>query len=525
MDSTKPWEGYMNVYDYDGFGQGGYLWGSGWGLAALQGSIDANQVTLQPCVNVWNVNDPYWVNTNTTPFTGAKWMEANFFVNVVSGFGGQEVTFTGEVLTNTLVSPYTAVAVVKEFRSGYAFVGMSTEPLVEGSPFTVTRMIGEGNIAQYGFILTGPDADPLTVASLGLVAIKVNNTDPSITSAPENRRIQVGESASFTVAAVGSSTLHYAWKRYGTNLVNGGNISGATSATLTIANAQLDDATTYTVTVSNNSGSLDASAMLLVKTPAEYVNFLENPGFETGSDSPWWFRFPASTTGSLRTTNDNYAFTPDYPVSVLAGDYVSYTEPGGEWSGIFQDVAAVPGQIFRGEAWFLTPTLEAISGGATAFLEVQFRGGGTVLQQYQSALVDENSPKDVWFKLAATNGVPAGYAVLSSTNAEYLVAPAGTTLVRYQVTMHSLGGAGSIYYDNLSLMLKTPVNLAASASGGNIVLSWASQAATSYDIVYKTDLSETTWTWLETVAGTGSTLTKLYSTAGGGKRFYAVLTK
>ena len=530
VDSTKPWGGFMNVYNNSGGAQGGYLWGGAWGAADLRASVNTNdpsRVILEPNVNVWNTNDTYWVDTNTIPFTGLKWMEANFYVDVGAAFAGQDVTFTGDTLTNTLVSPYNAIAVIKEFTgSSYGWVGMNTEPLVPGSTFTVTRTIAPGHFAQYGFILTGPDADPATLASLGFAAIKINNTDPSITVPPSNRRIQVGDSASFTVEAVGSSTLQYQWKRYTTNLANGGNITGATNKTLTVSNAQLDDGTTYTVTVSDNNGGLDASATLVVKTPAEFVNFLENPGFETGMDSPWWNRFPGAATGGLRTTNDNYNYTPGYPVSVYAGDYVSYTQPGGEWSGIYQDVAAVPGQIFRAEAWFLTPAMESIYGDNQTFIEVQFRAGGTVLQQYESAVIDTNTAPDVWFKLAATNGMPAGFAALSATNAQYLVAPPGTTTtVRYQISMHSLnGGAGSVYYDNMSLMLKIPVTLGASTGGGNINLSWLSQPSTSYDVVYKNNVNDTTWTWLETVAGTGGVVTKSYSAAGS-RRFYSVLTK
>jgi len=107
----------------------------------------------------------------------------------------------------------------------------------------------------------------------------------------------VGDTASFTVVASGGSPLSYQWSRGGTNLTDAGNISGATNATLIISNAQLSDATNYTVTVTDAAGSLDATATLVVKTPAAYVNLLENPGFEddpSGQSIVPWSRFPSS---------------------------------------------------------------------------------------------------------------------------------------------------------------------------------------------------------------------------------------
>jgi hypothetical protein len=82
---------------------------------------------------------------------------------------------------------------------------------------------------------------------------------------------------------------------------------------------------------------------------------------------------------------------------------------------------------------------------------------------------------------------------------------------------------GSLYYDNARLMLKLPVTLKVSQSGGNTLVSWETLGATSYQVQYKNSLSDVTWTNLEVVAGTGSTVTRSYSSAGTG-RLYRVLT-
>jgi len=64
---------------------------------------------------------------------------------------------------------------------------------------------------------------------------------PLIITPPANQTVCAGSSASFTVTAAGLG-LTYQWRKGAVNLVNGGNISGANSATLTISPAGLADA-------------------------------------------------------------------------------------------------------------------------------------------------------------------------------------------------------------------------------------------------------------------------------------------
>ena len=87
-------------------------------------------------------------------------------------------------------------------------------------------------------------------------AVLVVNTAPTITGQPANQTVTEGGSAAFSVTANGSGTLAYQWRRGTTNLANGGNISGATTASLTINPVSLADAATnYNCVVSNACGS------------------------------------------------------------------------------------------------------------------------------------------------------------------------------------------------------------------------------------------------------------------------------
>ncbi len=170
VDPSYSWTGWMNVYDNVNGAPGSWLWGSSWGTYDLQAYWMGSTLVLAPNTNTYNPNDSYWVNPDGS---GAKWMEANFYVDLGAAGGGQTITFSGYTIQNTLVSPYSSVAFVKEFTPGYGWVGMTTAPLVSGSPFSVSRAIGAGNLAQFGFMTTGPNANPNTAPELGTVVILV----------------------------------------------------------------------------------------------------------------------------------------------------------------------------------------------------------------------------------------------------------------------------------------------------------------------------------------------------------------
>ena len=84
-----------------------------------------------------------------------------------------------------------------------------------------------------------------------------------ITGQPADQSAYLGGTALFTVATFGSSPVFYQWQRDGTNLTDGGNISGSTTATLTITNVTVDDAAVYSVVVSNAVNSVTSDYAVL----------------------------------------------------------------------------------------------------------------------------------------------------------------------------------------------------------------------------------------------------------------------
>jgi hypothetical protein len=74
---------------------------------------------------------------------------------------------------------------------------------------------------------------------------------PVITQQPTSQSVLSYSSASFTVSATGTGPLSYQWQFNGTNLVDGGNVSGSTTTNLNLSSVSLGNAGNYDVVVSN----------------------------------------------------------------------------------------------------------------------------------------------------------------------------------------------------------------------------------------------------------------------------------
>jgi hypothetical protein len=101
---------------------------------------------------------------------------------------------------------------------------------------------------------------------------------PVVNNHPDPLSITTGQSAQFQVgAAPNPATITYQWLRNGTAIPNGptphgSTVSGATTATLTISNAQPGDAGHYTCRLSTSCGTATSSSGTLVVTAACYAN-------------------------------------------------------------------------------------------------------------------------------------------------------------------------------------------------------------------------------------------------------------
>ncbi len=109
---------------------------------------------------------------------------------------------------------------------------------------------------------------------------------PSISAPPLSQSVIAGSNALFAVSATGTTPLNYQWRTNGINLVDGGNVSGANSAILTITAAQPNNAATYSVVITNVAGSITSStpAVLTVNVPPSVTTLPQSQTIIAGSN-------------------------------------------------------------------------------------------------------------------------------------------------------------------------------------------------------------------------------------------------
>ncbi len=83
---------------------------------------------------------------------------------------------------------------------------------------------------------------------------------PITVTSPSALVLCAGASAVFTATATGQPTLTYQWRKGGSNLTNGGSISGATTPTLTINPTATGDTGNYDIVVTDGFGQTITSA-------------------------------------------------------------------------------------------------------------------------------------------------------------------------------------------------------------------------------------------------------------------------
>jgi hypothetical protein len=95
-----------------------------------------------------------------------------------------------------------------------------------------------------------------------------SNAALTVVLSPMSQTNYASSTATFTATAFSHESLNYQWQKNGTNLVEGGRLSGTTNSTLTIASVSDADAANYSAVVSDAYSSVTTSnAALTVIDP------------------------------------------------------------------------------------------------------------------------------------------------------------------------------------------------------------------------------------------------------------------
>ena len=163
--------GYMNVFNLPGDG-GAFQFGSPWGAVDLTATYAGSVLTLGP--NSIGDPDPYWYIGGGAPGNpGNKTMEANMYAEPAGSLPGQIVTFTGNVLSNTLTAAHVTVAFVKDYAPDFSSFNVAAVVLPASGSFTVAlaTVNDPARHVQWGFQMTGPCVWSTDLAPFGSVTI------------------------------------------------------------------------------------------------------------------------------------------------------------------------------------------------------------------------------------------------------------------------------------------------------------------------------------------------------------------
>lgn len=132
-------------------------------------------------------------------------------------------------------------------------------PAISGTRTDTLRLsnVSTADAGSYDLVVTNSAGSATSTPAILAVV-----SSPSISTQPSDQTVIVGGNATFSVVAAGSPPISYRWHK------NGVAIAGQTLPALLIASTQTADAGNYSVTVSNNSGSVTSNTARLFVNPA-----------------------------------------------------------------------------------------------------------------------------------------------------------------------------------------------------------------------------------------------------------------
>ncbi|MDX2187602.1 MAG: immunoglobulin domain-containing protein [Opitutaceae bacterium] len=166
-------------------------------------------------------------------------------MNAASATVGQKVTFS---VSASGTAPFT----YQWYKDGVALSGATAS----------THVIASVSSAHAGgYTVTVSNSAGSATSAVSTLAISAPASPPSITTQPSAVTVTEGGAASFTVSASGGTPLSYQWRKDGVA------ITGATSASYSIPATAATHSGSYSVVVTNSSGSVTSNAASLTVNP------------------------------------------------------------------------------------------------------------------------------------------------------------------------------------------------------------------------------------------------------------------
>jgi len=264
------------------------------------------------------------------------------------------------------------------------------------------------------------DVDVFNGTGAGLGALVIGGlAAPYLSSQPVNHLVSdTGGSVSFSATAGGNLPLNYQWT------LNGTNIPGATTNTLTLTNVHTNDAGNYALIVTNVSGSVTSSVVSLTVYPPQVTVFSDN--FDANTATNWIVNRSSSDTAVAFNFNYSTLGIPSAPHSI-----------GGTTFGVQLKANLTLGVV---AALSISPTNQSFSGDCRlhfdGWINVNgpFPGGGQGSTEFLTAGIGTAGNRTEW-----TGSGSTADGFYFSTDGDGGVSAASTTTGDYS------GYAGTIW--------------------------------------------------------------------------------
>jgi hypothetical protein len=270
---------------------------------------------------------------------GARTTDGDYQVNVVdfdftNGISNVDIKTYWRVDTDcTIKIFYNSIAGANKLGKTAIFTNGAAAPNYQSVNFSVSdaKFTGSNDI-----VITITGASPLfNYVNVFRDVTSVPIFLPAIAAQPVSRTNNAGTLATFTVTATGTSPLSYQWHKESFPLSNGGNVSGATGAMLSLSNVSQSDAASYSVVISNKGGTATsvAATLTVIDPPPPQLTSISLAGANAlvlqGAGGPayggayYWLRCTTNlssplTNWSVMTTNAfdlNGNFSNQIPVT------------------------------------------------------------------------------------------------------------------------------------------------------------------------------------------------------------------
>lgn len=395
--------------------------------------------------------------TNDISLTGTEQIVIQTNASMTLYCGGTNVLFSGQGIANNTRDARRFLCYGLAANTNLTFSSLSTlQGVIYASQAKVSFSAAAGDFHFSGAVACKAFAASGSVAFHYDEAIRGGSYQhPSIIFQPQNRIAVAGASTNFTISASGAHPqipLSYRWQKNGTNLVNGGNISGATNATLAISGISQGDVANYRVVVSDRYGSITSSTAglslhlppVITAQPAHRTNIAGTSAtFNLSADSALPVTYNWRKNG-LSLTNAGLisgATTQTLTIaSVTQTDAATYSVVVSNAAGITPSSSAIL-TVIDPPTISTHPSTQTIGAGSNATFTVSAAGTAPLAYQWKKGSTNVSGATSTSLTLLGVSQADAGSYSVIVTN---LAASAtSSTVVLTVIDPPSITGAPS----------------------------------------------------------------------------------